>query len=635
MEKPVITWSVVLSFYQAVRTFFTSKEHLVLGGDFISLIGQQSCATKALLIIKKTTEKHLVLVSENAVTAKQTDDLVDALPLLFNSYPCVRLNAEELERVRHLIGRGASLTLIDGVHFAVELDDDTSLYFILLRDEEAGAYSEQEFKEVSDMAGLMEQLAGLSQSIADSETLKEQIKLRQKRQTIWLESLAWLNDFAASQFTGADLENFYTTASFQLKLLVSADMEVAFRVDKANQCLVYITQEDEQARFNGVLGVVEKMVASGGLIKKSHHRLAHRHQNLIDRVNFSDLMLFPLFLKSDLQMVLCVGRQEGEFDVHEETVFSLFSEGVEHIMERWNFRLSIEKKNQLLQQEKKEQQKLIKQLQDAQEHMIQQEKMASIGQLAAGVAHEINNPVGYVNSNINSLGRYIKDLFDLLAIYHKLENSVPDDDPLANEAKALKDAIDFEFVREDMQDLVKESKEGVLRVTQIVKDLKDFSHIDEAEWQWADLVSGINSTLNIVRNELKYKAEIKLELDELPKVECVPSQINQVVMNMLVNAGHAIEESGVISLGARQLDEDWVVITVGDTGKGIDADNIAKLFDPFFTTKPMGKGTGLGLSLSYSIVEKHGGDISVESAPGVGTTFTVRLPIKQQERKAE
>jgi signal transduction histidine kinase len=169
-----------------------------------------------------------------------------------------------------------------------------------------------------------------------------------------------------------------------------------------------------------------------------------------------------------------------------------------------------------------------------------------------------------------------------------------------------------------------------MRVTKIVKDLKDFSHVDAGdEWQLADLHQGLDSTLNIVWNEIKYKCEVKKEYGALPEIECLPSQLNQVFMNMLINAGHAIEERGTIVIRTGTADgQVWVEFE--DSGKGIAPEHIGKIFDPFFTTKPVGKGTGLGLSLSYGIVHKHKGRIEVRSAPGRGTTFRVWLPERQE-----
>ncbi len=273
-------------------------------------------------------------------------------------------------------------------------------------------------------------------------------------------------------------------------------------------------------------------------------------------------------------------------------------------------------------------------LQASQAQLLQSEKLASIGQLAAGVAHEINNPVGYVYSNIGTLQKYVDDLFQILESYEQLEALVDTEHAALKTVQALKQELDLEYLKEDVRDLVNESREGISRVKGIVQDLKDFSHVDEAEWQWTDLHRGLDSTLNIVNNEIKYNAEVIKEYGELPEVECLASQLNQVFMNLLVNASHAIEERGQITIRTGHENEQaWVAIS--DTGKGIESEHLKKIFDPFFTTKAVGTGTGLGLSLSYGIIQKHGGRIEVNSEVGKGTTFTVFLPVKQQEASAK
>jgi len=283
---------------------------------------------------------------------------------------------------------------------------------------------------------------------------------------------------------------------------------------------------------------------------------------------------------------------------------------------------------------RKEAQEAIKQkdikLQEAEKQLMQSEKMASIGQLAAGVAHEINNPIGYINSNIGTLEQYIEGLFCVLEAYAAADSLIDQNSDLFKSITKAKQQADIEFLKEDMVALMTESQEGVTRVKQIVQDLKDFSHVDQVEWQTVDLHKGINSTLNIVRNEIKYKAEVVNEYGELPMVECIPSQLNQVFMNLLINASHAIDEHGLISI-ATGKDGDNVWVDIRDTGKGIAKENIDRIFEPFFTTKPVGSGTGLGLSLSYGIIRKHGGEIEVKSVVGQGTTFRVWLPIKQAE----
>ena len=198
------------------------------------------------------------------------------------------------------------------------------------------------------------------------------------------------------------------------------------------------------------------------------------------------------------------------------------------------------------------------------------------------------------------------------------------------EIRLLRQETDWEYLKQDARDLLRESAEGIARVKQIVQDLKDFSHVDQAEWQFADLHKGIDSTLNIVRNEIRYNAEVVREYGAIPPVECVASQVNQVFMNMLINASHAIGDSGRGKITIRTGAENnmaWVEFS--DTGKGIAPENLKRIFDPFFTTKPVGKGTGLGLSLSFGIVEKHRGRIEVKSEAGSGATFRVWLPVKQ------
>lgn len=266
-------------------------------------------------------------------------------------------------------------------------------------------------------------------------------------------------------------------------------------------------------------------------------------------------------------------------------------------------------------------------LKEAQAQLMQSEKMASIGQLAAGVAHEINNPVGYVNSNLRSLKGYVEDLLMLLQRYEALEETLPDSaDKLA--LAALREKLDIPFLTQDLNDLIRESLEGIDRVKQIVRDLKDFSHVDEATWEWADLHHGINSTLNIVHNELKYKAEVIKEFGDIPQIYCLPSQLNQVFMNLLVNAGHAIGEQGTIHIRTGVLKDDQVWIEIEDSGSGIPPDQLKRIFEPFFTTKEVGKGTGLGLSLAYGIIEKHQGSIEVKSEVGRGTRFRIQLPVE-------
>src|SRR3990167_2297782 len=267
-----------------------------------------------------------------------------------------------------------------------------------------------------------------------------------------------------------------------------------------------------------------------------------------------------------------------------------------------------------------EQDQLLRKLETANSQLLQSEKMAAIGQLAAGVAHEINNPIGYVFSNLKTLDGYVRDLL-------KIADAVDAAGDL-DELRQLKRQLEYDYIRGDVAALINESEDGIDRVTRIISALKDFSHIEEDEFRPADLHRGLDTTLNVVNNELKYKAEVIKEYGQLPAVECMPSQINQVMMNLLVNAAHAIEQFGRIPRRSGH-ENGWVWLEVEDTGHGIAAHVLNRIYEPFFTTKPVGKGTGLGLSLSYNIVRKHNGRIEVFSTPGQGTRFRVWLPALQ------
>lgn len=270
-------------------------------------------------------------------------------------------------------------------------------------------------------------------------------------------------------------------------------------------------------------------------------------------------------------------------------------------------------------------------LSDAQDKLMQSEKMASIGQLAAGVAHEINNPIGFIFSNFGTLERYLSDLFQMLTAYEEAESALAGT-PVATRLKALREKIELDFLKEDIPSLMAESKDGITRVRNIVQNLKDFSRVDTSQkWVQADLHHGIDSTLNIVNNEIKYKADVVKVYGDLPDIECLPSELNQVFMNLLVNAAHAIQaDRGTITISTG-ADDTQVWVEIQDTGEGIAKENLGRIFDPFFTTKAVGKGTGLGLSLSYGIVKKHLGNIDVFSEQGVGTRFRVTLPIRHPQ----
>ena len=273
-------------------------------------------------------------------------------------------------------------------------------------------------------------------------------------------------------------------------------------------------------------------------------------------------------------------------------------------------------------------QEINKSLKETQTQLSQAEKMASIGQLAAGVAHEINNPIGFVKSNVESLQGYNDSFAEIL---HCLQQFIASDDiferrKLNQKIQSLLIDHDINFILEDSIELIKESKYGLERVSDIVSGMKAFSRADNDNKQWFNINNCIKTTLKMVSNQLKYHCEISTQLDaNIPNIKINVGKIIQVLTNLLVNAGQAIVENGKNAVKS-SMNNGFIEIAITDNGSGISKENIAQLFDPFFTTKPEGEGTGLGLSISFSIIKEHGGEILVNSEIGVGTCFTLRLP---------
>ena len=272
-------------------------------------------------------------------------------------------------------------------------------------------------------------------------------------------------------------------------------------------------------------------------------------------------------------------------------------------------------------------------LKAAQSQMLQNEKMASIGVLAAGVAHEINNPVGFVSSNLHSLKKYLDRFTGYLEI---LEETLQQRAPETWQAQIgpRREQQKIAFLLEDCSDLIDESVEGAERIQAIVRNLKTFARVDQAERQVADLNECLECTISMVWNEIKYKATLERDLGDLPQVRCQPRELTQMLTNILLNAVQAIERDGLIKVRS-WADRETVYIRIEDNGCGIPAEHLDRIFEPFFTTKEVGKGTGLGMSICYDIIKKHQGRIDVASEPGRGTTFTIALPIRAQDEEQE
>ena len=274
-------------------------------------------------------------------------------------------------------------------------------------------------------------------------------------------------------------------------------------------------------------------------------------------------------------------------------------------------------------------------LRDAQAALIQSEKLASLGQLAAGVAHEVNNPLAYVTNNVTVLQGDMRSAMELLEVYRGARGHLPPE--VAEAARRQEEEIDLDYISENYRRHFEMSLEGLKRVRDIVLNLRDFARLDEAEVKEADINAAISSTVEIIRHEMKKKG-IRFETDfgDLPPVLCHPGKINQVLLNLLINAVHACEPGGAVRVRTRAAASGGgVVIEVRDDGAGIAPENLPRIFDPFFTTKPVGQGSGLGLSVSYGIIRDHGGSIEAESETGKGATFRVRLPLRPPPREGD
>ena len=285
--------------------------------------------------------------------------------------------------------------------------------------------------------------------------------------------------------------------------------------------------------------------------------------------------------------------------------------------------------------------KANQELKEMQSQLVQSEKLSSIGQLAAGVAHEMNTPVGFVASNFETLENYIRKFQELFQMYDELFLKIETSDKavLLDRVDAIsksRNEMKIDFIMEDLSVLFNDSREGIDRVTSIVQNLRDFSRIDQSETlDIYNINDGIKTTLIVAQNEIKYDADVEMELSEVPIIFCNTGQINQVLLNIIMNASQAIKsqernDKGTIAIRTYTMDGN-VVCEISDDGPGIEPDGLKKIFDPFFTTKPVGQGTGLGLSISYDIiVNKHKGILLVDNSVGEGTKFTIKLPINKK-----
>jgi two-component system, NtrC family, sensor kinase len=300
---------------------------------------------------------------------------------------------------------------------------------------------------------------------------------------------------------------------------------------------------------------------------------------------------------------------------------------VEHALERRTLQRTARTYKAHLENQNIELARSKSELQRLQGQLVHTEKMASLGQLAAGIAHELNNPAGFIYGNMDLLGDYLSKLHTLLRVYDEV--TLPADGLLLVDAR--KTEIRYEKLVGELDSIIADCREGAERICDVVKNLRLFSRLDEAEIEKVNIHSGIDSTVRLLsRYFTGGQVTLRRTYGDLPRIDCYAGQLNQVWMNLLVNAAQAVTARGEVSISTK-LEQGAIVVAISDTGSGIPEDHLSRIFDPFFTTKSVGEGTGLGLSISYGIIERHGGTISVESLVGTGTTFTVRIPIRENK----
>ncbi len=296
----------------------------------------------------------------------------------------------------------------------------------------------------------------------------------------------------------------------------------------------------------------------------------------------------------------------------------------------YNEKRKVEARTRQVQQKNSELEDRLDELNKTRLQLVQAEKMASVGQLAAGVAHEINNPVGFISSNLSTLRKYIVDLNDVMSEQVSFISNLEDKGhEKAKELAVLYRKSDMDFVLEDIDSLVEECIEGTQRVKSIVADLSEFSHVNSPELVEEDINALLDKTVSVSWNEIKYKCRVEKNYSDIPKVLCNGGKIAQAFLNLIINASHAMEDQGVLTLATGHVDN-YVWVEIKDNGCGIPEDKLNKIFDPFFTTKDVGQGTGLGLHIVQSVLESHGGRVSVTSTEGVGTLFRLILPIEAE-----
>ena len=495
--------------------------------------------------------------------------------------------------------------------------------------------------QVANQLGVAIQSANL---LSQTQTRAEAMHQSSQQQQILFDVVAKIRE-------SLDLDTIFQTTAQELRRSLGADRVGVFRLNPdSNFCRGEFIAEDVLPEFEPALGFqmddnyfgeqYASQYAEGRLqsvADVSQAGFQKCYQEALERFQIKAHVVFPLMEGDKLWGLLCVHQcsqtrnwQEGEIKFITQVATQLS--------------VALSQANLLSQTREQAEQltQTLKDLQKAQIQIIQSEKMASLGQLVAGVAHEINNPISFIQGNLEHAQQYNKDLVEALRLY---QQNYPEP---VRKVKQFLDTIEINYILEDLPNLFQSMQTGTDRICEIISSLRNFSRLDEAEFKRVDIHEGIDSTLMILKNRLKEaskSADIQIvkDYDQLPLVECYPGQLNQVLMNLLANAIDALEEYNQkrtaeeikakparIRISTSTINQEWVEISISDNGVGMSKEMYSHIFDPFFTTKPVGKGTGLGLSISYQIItEKHGGKLYCHSEPGEGTEFVIEIPLSQ------
>jgi signal transduction histidine kinase len=464
-----------------------------------------------------------------------------------------------------------------------------------------------------------------------------------------IEQLSLLTGLSAAVNATLDPEQIYGQALDQLVHRMGYESSGLLLVDPDADVLrtwrVIGGREAPSARAEFPLradaSVVSKVAVTGSpvLIADVADTAEPLHRPSVEALGYRSLLAVPLRVKNRLFGVLAVSdSRPGRLGDGDRELLTAVANHVALAVDRAQSFQTIEglsrgledtvrMRTEQLRTAHEELQVAYRELQTTQVQLVQREKMASVGQLVAGVAHELNNPIGFVYSNVGTLEDFVRRLRAMLELYRA--------EPLAAEQRdrlqAAWDAHKIDYALKYLDSMTQGIKEGAERARKIVRDLRVFARSQDDVWQPVDLHDEIESSLTLLNHLLKDRIVVERALGDLPEVECIRSQIDQVFLNLLANAAQAISGPGVIGIRTRRED-DHAVVEIADSGPGIAPEVIGRVFDPFFTTKPLGEGTGLGLSISYEIAKKHGGDLRAESPPGGGAVFTLRLPLARRVR---